>query len=101
MLRSRKQFIIPRNKESGHPDQLRTDVNLQLGPPPDKVDRTAQALFGPAGARGINTFPTTGGLMGIGRVPIVHLVRSPSMVPGNAVDDRATVPAVYAGNPLP
>lgn len=93
------RFIIPRGADSGHSEQLRTDTDLELGPAPNRIDRPISLSRGLTGPR-VNSFPMTAGMEYIGHVPLVQLRRGPSMHPGNAIDDRAAIPAVYAGNPV-
>lgn len=95
----RANVIIPRGGASGHSEQLRTDVDLQLGPPPDKIERLVTVSRGKVGPN-VNTFPMTGGMQFVGHVPLVQIRRGPTLNPGNAIDDRASIPAIYAGNPV-
>ena len=94
----RRHFVIPRGQEAGHSEQIRTDAELYFGPPPDKVDRPGDMRLGIIG-RGVNAFPPTWGMEYVGHVPQVHLMKSPTLQPGNTFDDKSTVPAIFAGNP--
>lgn len=94
----RAHFFIPRAAESDHHEQLRTDAELGFGPPPDRIDRPGDMRFGYIGPR-VNAFPMTAGMEYVGHVPLVQIRRGPTMHPGNAVDDMASIPAIFAGNP--
>lgn len=93
----RKHGVISRNSD-GNRRQTMTDHFLNEGPLPDKIDRPFDMRFGPVG-KGVNTFPTTGGMQYIGHVPLVHVMRTPTANPSVQADDRAHVGAIYAGNP--
>lgn len=93
------RFLVPRGKEAGRSFLFRTDAELESGPAPERIDRPSLLSFGKTGPR-VNSFPMTGGMQYVGHVPLVQIRRGPSMHPGNAIDDRAPIPAVYAGNPV-
>lgn len=94
------RFLTPNDKPSGHSEQLTTDHQLQTqGGVPDRIDRLQTVSRGKVGPN-VNTFPMTGGMEYVGQVPLVTIVRGPTMHPGNAIDDMASVPAVFAGNPV-
>lgn len=93
------RFLIPRGREAGRSYLFRTDTELQAGPAPERIDRPMLLSLGYTGHR-VNSFPMTGGLQYIGHVPLAQVRRGPTMQPGNAVDNSAAIPAVYAGNPV-
>jgi hypothetical protein len=80
-----------------------TDRVLQSGPSPEGITRVhTQKIGGSASSRGIGTFPPTGGWA---YIPHLDLSRTAEAMAGKAIpplrtiDDHATIPAVYAGNP--
>lgn len=97
----RRHFVIPRGEESGHREQIRTDNRLQLGPPPDKIDRPGDLQRGIIGPAGVNAWPPTGGLQYIGHVPLVHVMRGPVLKSTGLIDEKVSIPAVFAGESIP
>lgn len=98
-MRFKIPFIVTGGQESGHSEQLTTDHELETGGAPFMIDRIQSLQRGKIGPN-VNSFPMTAGMQYVGHVPLVQLRRGPTLTPGNAVDDRAIVPAVFAGNPI-
>jgi len=95
----RRHFIIPRGTQAtAHEAIPSLPEQWASGPAPDKIDRPGDLRMGIVG-RGVNSFPPTGGLLYVGHVPLVHLMRSPTLQPGNTFDDRSNIPGIFAGDP--
>jgi hypothetical protein len=68
---------------------------------PNPIDRPNRANDrGIIGPRRMDSFPTTGGLMFVGHVPLVHVAQGVVPSPANTVDDTAEIPAIFVGNPV-
>lgn len=93
------RFVIPRGADSPHTEQLRPPNVLDVGPGPNRIDRPGLMSKGKIGPN-VNAFPMTLGMEYVGHVPLVQIRKGPSLIPGNTVDDRATIPAIFAGNPV-
>ncbi len=93
----RLHAIITGNRD-GNRRQETTDHLLGSGPLPTRIIRPTDMRFGKVGPN-VNTFPVTAGMQFIGHVPLVHLERTPMLIPSANVDNRAHVPALYAGDP--
>lgn len=91
---------ITHTAPSGASEQLRTDADLQIQPGPDRIDRQQHANIRGKIGPNVSAFPMTGGMEYVGHVPIVHVAQGVTQQPGGGVDDRAAIPAVFAGNPL-
>lgn len=101
MFRRRQAHIIRGEDHPGHSEILTTDNQYQAHlPSPPQIVRPfipkVDAFIGPRAARG---FPTTGGEVAIGAVPAVHVAVPIPRSRWGGIDDRASTPAVFAGNP--
>lgn len=96
-----KRWIRTGGAVAGRSALLTTDEQLQLGPRPDRIDRPQSANNTGKIGPNVNGFPMTYGMEYVGAVPLVHVAQGVAIPPTTAIDDRAAVPAVYAGNPLP
>lgn len=95
-----RTFLIPKGADNGRPEAEPTAQQLQQGPTPNRVDR--QLMVGNRGKTGPNTnaFPNTGGLQYLGHVPTEHVQDAVLSAPIPTIDDRAGIPAIFAGNPV-
>jgi hypothetical protein len=95
-----RTFLIPNGTDNGRSEAEPTGYQLELGPPPERIDR--QMLIGNSGLSGpnTNTWPATGGLEFLGHVPTEYVQDAVIAPPTPSIDDRAGIPAVFAGNPL-
>jgi hypothetical protein len=91
---------IPRPANAGRTEVIDTARDLELGPPPGRIERIANTrVAGLTNARVGNTFPATAGMGYIKHLPIGKI--TPAVVPNlRTISDDAWVGAVFAGNPV-
>lgn len=96
--------IVPGQQQSSREYELRTDVELQIGPPPGRIPRCETAnMGGMIGSGtgtpvGVSSFPYNGDMAYLVHQRIIRGSTNPSL-PARTIDDNAHVPALYAGNP--
>lgn len=89
---------------SGHTEQLRTDFDLQSGPPPGRIARLMpMRIYGVAngmisGQRGDEGYPWNGDEGFMAHLPIARQAQI-TKGPQKLADDNVPIPSVYAGNP--
>lgn len=96
-------LISGRGAPAGRSAVLTTDEQLQIAAAPERIDRLNRANnIGKIGPD-VNTFPMTYGTEYVGSQPLVHVAQGVSLTPlaAGSIDDTVSVPAVFAGNPLP
>lgn len=78
------------------------DYELQIGKPPEKIDRIHNArIYGLIGARQINGWYQQGEQFRVGHVPASHPNRPVSGNPSVATSDSTYIPSALIGQPLP
>lgn len=102
--RNAETGAMPIVKPAGdRPQMTSTERDLQTGPSPVGITRIqTRKIGGSASSRGMGTFPPTGGWA---YIPHLDLARDSLKMAGKAVpalrtvDDHASIPAIFAGNP--
>ena len=90
---------ILRGHSAGRQQVLTTDRDLQTGPGPERVDRIFFANDQGLTGDGTNSFPGTGDFIRVGHFPLAR-PSGKARIAVRGVSDGASIPAVYAGNPV-